>query len=89
MHWLTRCHLDLKRQAANPQPIIEVAVLQIDPTEDLPPPAMPTKFFCGSRDKLDVMRERFEAGVGIFHDGDSIRKIVPRWDVWGKRIPWE
>ena len=85
MHWLTRHHLGLKPKPDVIQPILVVEAVE----EDLPPPAMPTGFFCGSREKVAVMRDRFEAGVGIFHEGDSIRKIVPRWDVWGKRIPWE
>ena len=83
MHWLTRYRLGIE-----PKPEL-IAVLQDVPDEDPPSPEMPTGFFCGSREKVAVMRQRAEAGVGIFHDGDSIRKIVPRWDVWGKRVPWE
>ncbi len=52
MHWLTKHHLERKRRAANPQPMIEVAVLHIVPNEDKPLPALPTAFWCGSQEKV-------------------------------------
>ena len=70
MHWLTKHFRDMKRQAMNPHLILAVAVLEIDPTDEPPPPAMPTGFYCGSRSKVDAMRLRVEAGVSIFHSLD-------------------
>ena len=39
--------------------------------QDPPLPSMPTAFWCGSRQKLDVMRERVESGEAVFHPMDS------------------
>ena len=42
---------------------------------DPPLPAMPTAFWCGSREKLAVMRERVESGEAVFHPGDSKQMV--------------
>ena len=49
--------------------------LDQDDELDPPLPAMPTVFWCGSREKLDCMRQRVERGEAVFHPGDS-RQMV-------------
>ncbi len=60
-----------------------------DNEADPPKPAMPTGFWCGSREKLDVMRQRIEAGEAAFHPLDCNRYVPRHSDAWDKRIPWE
>ena len=53
-----------------------IAVLQDVPDEDPPSPKMPTAFPCGSRAKVELMRERVEAGESIFHPFDCVSIVV-------------
>ncbi len=82
MHWLTRHRLGLK-----PKPDVIPLVEAVE--EDPPKPANPTGFWCGSREKLDVMRSRIEAGESVFHPLDCNRYVRRSLDDWDRRIPWE
>ena len=83
MHWLTRYHLGLKTK---PEPIV---VLQDVPDEDPPTPAMPTSLWCGSSEKVELMRMRVESGFAVFHPSDCSRYVRKHPDAWDKRLPWE
>ena len=85
MHWLTRHHLGLKPKPDVIQPILVVEALEEEP----PPPAMPTGFFCGSQEKIELMRQRIEAGEAAFHPLDCERYIRRSLDDWDKRVPWQ
>lgn len=89
MHLLTRHHLERKRQALKPDPIIAVIVQPSELNEDPPSPKIPTSFWCGSPAKVELMRERVEAGESVFQSIDCGRKIMRHPDVWDKRKPWE
>ena len=100
MHWLTRHHLELKRlkliaynKAAKIEAIRQRLLLRQQndeaATEEPPKPANPTGFWCGSREKLDVMRQRIENGESAFHPLDAERYVPSHQDAWDKRIPWE
>ena len=54
--------------------IVSASLNRLDQDGELDPPlpAMPTLFWCGSREKLDIMRERVESGEAVFHPGDSV-----------------
>lgn len=60
-----------------------------DNEDDPPPPAMPTGFWCGTQEKVDVMRDRIEAGEAVFHPDDCSRYVPKHLDEWDKRKPWE
>lgn len=46
-------------------------------TPDLPRPAAPTSAVPGTRDKIEVMRRRCEAGEALFHPEDA---VMPAFD---------
>ena len=83
MHWLVKRH----RQAEKQVPVIAVQLLV--PDDERPHPETPTGFYCGSQEKVELMRERYAAGFGIFHESDLDRKVMRALDAWGKRKPWE
>ena len=85
MHWLTRYHLGLKPKPDVIQPILVVEAVE----EDLPPPANPTGFWCGSQEKIELMRQRIEAGESPFHPLDSEQYVMRHSDAWDKRVPWQ
>lgn len=45
-----------------------------------PAPEQPTAFVPGSREKLDVLRQRAMAGQSLFHEADRIGSAERRWD---------
>ena len=57
--------------------IVSASLNRLDQDGELDPPlaAMPTLFWCGSREKLDVMRERVESGEAVFHPMDSKQMV--------------
>lgn len=45
-----------------------------------PTPDSPTDYVPGSREKLDVLRQRYLAGQSLFHEEDHVGHAVRRWD---------
>ena len=84
MHWLTRHRLGLRpKEVKPPVPVIE------DFETDFPLPAMPTAFWCGSQEKVELMRERIAASFAPCHPLDCERYVPRRLDDWDKRVfPW-
>ncbi len=96
----TRHHLELKRlkliaynKAAKIEAIRQRLLLRQRndeaATEEPPPPANPTGFWCGSQEKIELMRQRIEAGESPFHPRDSEQYVMRHSDAWDKRVPWQ
>ena len=49
---------------------LEAQRLRFAEPDDLPLAAMPTSHWAGSREKIEVMRERAERGEAVFHPED-------------------
>ena len=62
---------DLIRERLAVRRIMEVDV-------ELPLPTEPTAFWCGSRQKIEVMRLKAERGESLFHPLDADSKMVRR-----------
>jgi hypothetical protein len=65
-----------KRQAILER--LEAQRLRFAEPDDLPLPAMPTSHWAGSREKIEVMRERAERGEAVFHPCDCKQKVEKR-----------
>ena len=82
MHWLTRYRLGIE-QKPDVVPLVEAV------EEDPPLPEMPTGFWCGSQEKIELMRQRVEDSESVFHPLDCERYVRSHQDAWDKRVPLE
>lgn len=45
----------------------------------LAPPSQPTDAQPGSQEKIEVLRQRAAAGVPLWHPGDNLRPLEPKF----------
>lgn len=53
---------------------------ELKESDDLPLPAMPTGYQCGSREKIEIMRLRAERGEQVFHPNDATDRVPADYD---------
>ena len=50
------------------------------PLQEAPLPSVPTWHLCGSREKIEILRQRVERGEELFHPEDSTAEVAPGYE---------
>lgn len=69
-----------QRLAAISRRLAQRRLRELEQSDDLPLPTTPTGYQCGSREKIDIMRLRAEAGEQVFHPLDAIDLVPENYD---------